>query len=241
MEQDAIIVRPYITHHARSPASPTSSQIGGSIAGLMCGIMLKHHGHHVTILEQDPAPVRHGYDAGISIRFEVEEFLRKHDRVKREMVVTCLPGIKINFDGSSKATRGQTMTMPNSSWGLMVSVLRANFDGVGAETARSGDGEAVFRSGARVTGVNDVGGVVDVHLENTESGKTETISADMVIVADGSNSGIRKLLLPDVRREYMGYMCWRGTVREEGVAEKWNDLYAKKATFHLMDKSYLLK
>jgi hypothetical protein len=211
----------------------------------MCGIMLKHHGYNVTILEQEASPSRQGYDAGIKIGPAVEAFLNKHDRVKRDMTITCPPSFVINIEGKPKAQRAQTMV--NTSWGLIVSVLRANFDGFTsaavpvAPELKHSDGKATFRSGARATSVNEVEDQAEVKLLNVESGMTETLKASIVIVADGSNSGIRNTLLPDVKREYLGYMCWRGTVREEDIDDKWNELYAEKATLHLMDETYLLK
>lgn len=57
----------------------------------MCGVMLKHHGHNVTILEQEVSPRREGYDAGIKLGPANEEFLRRHDRVKRDMIIKCDP------------------------------------------------------------------------------------------------------------------------------------------------------
>jgi 2-polyprenyl-6-methoxyphenol hydroxylase-like FAD-dependent oxidoreductase len=227
-----------------SPFLTWSFQIGGSIAGLMMGVMLKHHGHNVTILEKEPSTQRTGYDAGIKIGPEVQAFLAKHDRVKRDMIITCIPNTRIDATGRPRPQRGvQEMAM--TSWGLFVGVLRANFDGVTsasvpvAPEAKEGDGKAVFRSGARVVGFREEGEKVEV--EFVQGGKTETLTTSMLIVADGSNSSMRSLLLPDVKREYVGYMCWRGTVREEDVDEKWNQMYSEKVTFELMKQTYLLK
>jgi 2-polyprenyl-6-methoxyphenol hydroxylase-like FAD-dependent oxidoreductase len=220
-------------------------QIGGSIAGLMSGIMLKHHGYNVTILEKVTSPFREGYDAGIKIGPEVQEFLDKHDRVKREMVVVCSPGTLIDVSGKPRAQRGQTIT--NTSWGLLINVLRANFDGLTSNAVpivpepQETDGKGTFRLGACATGIDMDDGKVNVHIDNAKSGTTETLTAGVVIVADGSNSAMRAILLPNVQREYAGYMCWRGTVREEEVDEKWNDIYSDKATFQLMHQTYLLK
>jgi 2-polyprenyl-6-methoxyphenol hydroxylase-like FAD-dependent oxidoreductase len=214
----------------------------------MCGVMLKHHGYNVTILEQEISPFHHrGYDAGIKIGPAVDEFLRKHDRVKREMTVTCPPGFMINIEGKPKMQRGQTMV--TTSWDLMVSVLRANFDGatssavpVGPESLDT-DGTASFCFGARATSVNinETDGRAEVHFLDIKSKVSKTFKANMAIIADGSNSTLRRSLLPDVQRDYLGYMCWRGTAREEDIDDRWNELYAEKATIHLMNKTYLLK
>lgn len=207
--------------------------------------MLKHHGYNVIVLEQEIMPRREGYDAGIKIGPANEEFLKRHDRVKRDMIITCNPGFMIDVNGHPKAQRGQTMLM--TSWGLMVSVLRANFDGLTstavpvAPESQSTDGKADFRFGIRVTNIEEVDDKVKVHFLDVNSGVTQTLSADITIVADGSNSTMRNMLLPGVRREYTGYMCWRGTVREGDIDEEWNKIYSDKATFHLMNRTYLLK
>lgn len=229
----------------RTASGSNASQIGGSNAGLMCGVMLKHHGYNVTILEQELSPFRTGYDAGITIGPAVQDWLKKHDRVKREMTITCLPGVKININGEPKAQRGQTMV--NTSWGLLVSVLRANFDGLTSKAVPvapkpgMNDGDTTFRSGTRVTSVEYVHGKAAVTFEEVDTGNTHKLSATLLIAADGSNSNVRKVLLPDTKREYLGYMCWRGTVREDQIDKKWNGLYSEKTTFHLMSKTYLLK
>lgn len=211
----------------------------------MCGVMLRNHGYNVTILEQEISPRREGYDAGIKVGPANEEFLKRHDRVKRDMIIKCDPGFMIDVNGRPKPQHGQTMLM--TSWGLMVSVLRANFDGLTstavpvAPEPQTSDGKADFRFGTRVTDLEDIDDRVKVSFMNANSGTTEVVIADIAVVADGSNSAIRQMLLPDVKREYSGYMCWRGTVREGDIDEKWNSIYSEKATFHLMDRTYLLK
>lgn len=211
----------------------------------MCGVMLKHHGYDVTILEQNTSPRREGYDAGIKIGPAGEEFLRNHDRVKREMILVCKPGYMIDPNGYPKMQRGQTMFM--TSWGLLVSVLRANFDGATsiavpvAPVPQPADGRATFRFGARVTGIEQVNDKVEVHFLDANSGVAETLTAGITIVADGSNSTMRSQLLPEFKPEYPGYICWRGTVREGDIDEKWNKMYSERVTFHLMDGTYILK
>jgi hypothetical protein len=121
MAKDAIIVSAGAKVRSEQWRGLTLSQIGGSNAGLMCGVMLKHHGYNVTVLEQETSPSRQGYDAGITVGPAVQDFLKEHDRVNREMVITCPPGVKININGEPKAQRGQTMV--NTSWGLLVSVI----------------------------------------------------------------------------------------------------------------------
>jgi 2-polyprenyl-6-methoxyphenol hydroxylase-like FAD-dependent oxidoreductase len=148
----------------------------------MSGIMLKHHGYTVTILEKQDLVARSGFDAGLSIRDEVLAFLAKHDRVKRDMLITCPPGSNISLDGKPSAQRGQTMTL--TSWALLVHVLRANFDGrVSAAVpvapgSREGDGRGTYISNALVLGLKDVGEKVEVVYEDG-GGRNMELVADI--------------------------------------------------------------
>jgi len=211
----------------------------------MCGIMLKHHGYTVTIIEKNTTQSRQSYDAGINIGPAVEEFLRKHDRVKRDFAITCPPGAAVNIHGESSLQRGQTLVL--TSWALFVSILRANFDGLCSKAvpnpplALEGDGPAEFRTGAQVTDILEDDGKVLVTYKNVTHDTTGMMWADMVIVADGSTSSMREILMPEVKREYLGYICWRGTVSEELIDRKWNEHYSGKATLHFMNYHYLLK
>jgi len=201
--------------------------------------MLKHHGYNVTILEQDTLNFRPGYDAGISLRGEAGAFLKAHDRVGREMTIEGRPA-----DDQPIPQRG--LTLRNTSWGLLIRVLRANFDGLTSEAVpvapatREGDGAAIFKNCARVTDVTEIGEKMQVQFDNVRDGTTTSLSADMVVVADGSTSSTRRALLPEVDRRYLGYMCWRGTVPEELMEEKWNKKYSGKTTFEIMNESYVI-
>ena len=186
--------------------------------------MLKHHGYTVTILEKNTAQSRQGYDAGINICSAVEEFIQKHDRVKREFAITCPPGAAFNIHGEPSLQRGQTLAL--TGWALFVSILRANFDGLGSKavpnppSAQDGDGPAEFRTGAQVTDILEDDGKVLVKYKNLTHDTAGMMWVDMVVVADGATSSMRGILMPDVKREYTGYMCWRGTVPEDLIDEK---------------------
>jgi 2,6-dihydroxypyridine 3-monooxygenase len=42
--------------------------------------------------------------------------------------------------------------------------------------------------------------------------------ADLMVCADGSRSGMRRSLVPEVEPNYAGYVAWRGTIEEEGMS-----------------------
>jgi 2-polyprenyl-6-methoxyphenol hydroxylase-like FAD-dependent oxidoreductase len=138
--------------------------------------------------------------------------------------------------------------MVMTCWALFSDILRANFDGSRSKAvpiapkAEEGDGVAEYRSGARVIALKDVGDRVEVQYEDAHSQAVVTISAGLVVVADGGNSSMRKLLMPNVRRKYAGYLCWRGTIPERSIdTEGFNEKYGEKAAFHFMRRSYLIQ
>lgn len=124
-----------------------------------------------------------------------------------------------------------------TSWDLLYYLLRANFDGVESKYCdvpqeKEGEGKAEYKYGCTVTGIRDVGEKgVEVEYEDRD-GKVSTTTADMVIGADGPSSTVRKILLPDVKRQYTGYVAWRGTVSEFEVSAEAQEAFVGKFTFY---------
>jgi 2-polyprenyl-6-methoxyphenol hydroxylase-like FAD-dependent oxidoreductase len=209
----------------------------------MHGIMLHREGYAVTILEQ-ASDRRGGFDAGISVGPDVVSFLKKYDRIDRPYEIRALGPQFINAEGG--LGRKFKLDLSLSSWGLLVSILRANFDGTASKAVpHVWDGEehlkkAEYRPGACVKAVEDMGKTINVRFEDVLHHTTESISADVVVVADGSNSSIRKQLIPGASRQYAGYVSWRGTVRENLIEERHRNAFEGTAIFHLMDRSYIL-
>jgi len=125
--------------------------------------------------------------------------------------------------------------------------LRANFDGLSSEYAVSvprslpTDGTAIYEAGRRVTNVSFIKEAgLSLVYENTEKGISSRIHPDLVIAADGANSGIRKLMFPELETPYAGYLTWRGVVSEKDVTEETiKFLYNIAFRYHL-EGSYIV-
>jgi len=126
-----------------------------------------------------------------------------------------------------KDEREQRMT----SWDLLYNVLRANFDGGGSreycplppEQQQGGgtvEGEARYEVDRIVVGVEkaDDGMTVKYHKHGDDE-SVQSVSADLVIAADGASSSVRNLYEP-TERKYAGYVAWRGTVNENVLSSK---------------------
>lgn len=225
---------------------------GGSLGGLFTGIVFLRLGYDVTILERTPASSLQDQGAGIAFYLMIPpireamknlgtsgapivDFLEQYDRTKTPALIA--DGILyLNRDGSVRGKIGGSgETAQIASWDLLYHILRANFDGrlegsyVTTAEKVKGDGVANYLSGVRVVDLKEVGGLVEVEYEAMDGSKY-SLEADIVIGADGPSSTVRKLLLPDAERSYVGYVTWRGTVKESLLSEETRDFIGTKAS-----------
>ena len=221
--------------------------VGGSLAGLMCSIPLLRLGHNVTILERSPTPLLHDQGAGIVAGNETQAFFSKHDRTQRPLAVTSMQRLYLNKGGDviDRDPWEQRMT----SWDLAYYLGRANFDGVESKYVPNksawkkleGEGTARYEYGRSVTGVEEVGEMVEISYESTRrDGKDATIDedkkcsfqADILIAAEGPSSNLRKQLLPHApSRTHTGYVAFRGTCPEYEVSSSGSDVFVERFTF----------
>ncbi|KAI0116539.1 FAD binding domain protein [Nemania sp. FL0031] len=222
--------------------TPLIIVVGGSLAGLIHGLQHKRRGNNVTILEQESGE-RHSHYAGIGFGDSAKEFLRKYD----------LTGLTPAFTSHSR--RWAYRTRPNvlnskgsihlTSWGFLMSILRANFDGLASVACpkppppAEGDGIANYLSGKRVTALSYTEENVKVHYVDT-TGKDETIVADLVIGADGINSTVRRLVNAPVFKQYSGYVAWRGIVPEKSLSKETAEYLSDHLSLQFSKSSYML-
>ena len=192
--------------------------VGGSLGGLFAGIVLKRLGYKVTIFERSPTPLLHDQGAGIVAGGDTLEFLTRFDKTKREIAVTSSVRHYLNKKGEEirreewpqKMTRYQNLTSRvDRSWDLLYHVLRANFDGVSSDYVRAPEdtGEARYEYGCTVTAIKEDENSAEMIVTYQDREKHERIAkTSRVFAADGPSSTIRQLLLPQIRRNYAGYV-----------------------------------
>ena len=145
-----------------------------------------------------------------------------------------------------------------TSWDLLYYVARANFDGVrsgyveldevsGREEVREGWGRARYEFGRELSSVRDVGEKVEVEWKSTKAekeeieGKEGKIKADYLICADGPSSHLRSLLIESAsKREYVGYVAFRGTAPEESLSQPAKEVFVERFTFYHTDGVQIL-
>ncbi|PVH69104.1 FAD/NAD(P)-binding domain-containing protein [Cadophora sp. DSE1049] len=208
--------------------------VGGSLGGIMSGLMLKHLGHNVRIFERNPTAMLQDLGAGIVFGPEAQEYFARHVKINRRVSVPSHLRRTLDRDGKviSENDRRQEMV----SWDMLYNALRACFDGVKSDYCivpdkQKGEGDAEYLYGRKVVSVKYVGQAVEVEYQDTE-GETHKETADLVLAADGPSSTIRKLLLPEVERKYVGYVAWRGTVPESEASDVMKETFVDHFMFY---------
>ncbi|KAF4551798.1 Hypothetical protein D9617_12g036880 [Elsinoe fawcettii] len=190
--------------------------IGGSLAGLITGFLLKKKGHVVTILEQAPSSEREGLQAGVGFQGVVRKFFEEELGLKGSSIgVESTEAHLVNFDLKTRFRFQIPLLL--TTWETAYYNLRASFDGFASSYVPNPSpfghtGTGRYQVGKKTIGVDRADDQMIVVVENTETGAEERFAGDIIIAADGANSTIRRQLEPDFARESSGYVIWRGVV-----------------------------
>lgn len=217
--------------------------IGGSLTGLMHGIMLHSLGHNVHIIEQSQSSARSDHAAGITAHLQVVEYFQRYRFPKGTWSVPC-PGVQF-LDAKARVKWFIKKPLDMTAWNVLYYQLREKFCSIQernlGEKAKIDPGPTASLSfGRRATNVAYDGSIVTVEFEELPNGEVGSLKADLVIVADGSGSTIRRILLPDTDRKYSGYLAWRGTVTEAAVSDETRQVFGPRLTYFTMRRSYIL-
>ena len=172
----------------------TALIIGGSMSGLLAGLMLRRAGWVVTVCERAQAELA-GRGAGIVAQPSLLAMLKLFGVDSRDLGVAVENRRILDRDGRVTAVsdRAQTLT----AWERVYRILRDLF------------GEAGYRRGQGLVGfAQDADGVTARFADGA------TLRADLLVGADGFRSTVREQCAPDVRLLYAGYAAWRALVPE---------------------------
>ena len=168
--------------------------VGGSIGGLTAALVLRDLGAEVDVYERASAPLE-GRGAGIVLHRETLRWPAGPGGVPVERISTPCRFLRyLARDGSVAYERPSDLRF--TAWNTLYRTLLAGF------------GEERYHRGAAVEGASEDG----IRLAGGSARE-----AGLVVAADGIDSTLRRLLLPEVRFRPASYVGWRGVVDEEDL------------------------
>ncbi|MEO0490070.1 MAG: FAD binding domain-containing protein [Cyanobacteria bacterium J06659_2] len=194
--------------------------IGGSLAGLFAGTLLRSIGWEVDIYERSP----HTLDSrggGVVLQPDVVEAFQRAGIPVDALGVVARERYYLKRNGRlQQMPMRQTLT----SWNLLYGAMRRHFpdehyhQGKVLTDFQREDHQitAIFADGARETG-------------------------DLLLGADGPNSTLRQLLLPTYTPEYAGYVGYRGLVDEPDLEPEMAAIFTERFVFYQFPNSHILQ
>lgn len=183
---------------------------GGSIGGLAAGIALAGIGCQVDVFEREPGPLQSA-GAGIVVQPDLLGLLARANAPTLPMT-RCRERRYLAPDG--RETHMAPAHQQFTSWESIYRTMRAVFP------------DAHYHLGAGVTNHRRTGDGVALEIE-----RHGAVDADLLVAADGAQSGFRRMLQPQATPRYAGYIAWRGTVPETAVSDALLATFDDRFTF----------
>ncbi len=171
--------------------------IGGSMSGLLAGIMLNRRGWNVDIFERVGSELA-GRGAGIVAQGELIARMNAMGLNTRHLGVAITTRRILDRTGRVTATIECPQVL--TAWERVYRVLRDAF------------APERYHRGVGLTAFEQTGQGVVAHLSDGS-----TAEAAVLIGADGLRSTVRQQCLPDVLPLYAGYVAWRALLPESAI------------------------
>ncbi|MBV9970330.1 MAG: FAD binding domain-containing protein [Xanthobacteraceae bacterium] len=187
----------------RSISSASKSRaliIGGSLAGLFAGLLLRRNGFDVDIYERVHGALA-GRGAGIVTHAMLEETLDAAGIAWHEDLGVAVATRRV-YDLAGGLVLEWPYPQILTAWDRLYDMLRRAFP-----SERYHDGKALAAI--------EIGG--DAVTARFADGSSA--AGDLLIGADGLRSTVRARLLPDTAPLYAGYAAWRALVPEEALPQ----------------------
>lgn len=184
--------------------------IGGSIAGLLAGNLFHRMGWQVDVFERVDGPMQ-GRGTGITILPGLAESFQAAGVTETHLGIDLPARLVLDRSGGTIAERqfGQPMT----SWTRLFELLKGIFP------------EARYHRGVNLERLTQDDKQVTAHFAGGES-----VSADLLIGADGFRSTVRSLICPGAKPFYPGYVAWRCLVDENALSDAAREVMVDRYT-----------
>lgn len=195
--------------------------VGGSLAGLTVGLLLRDQGHDVRIFERATGELK-SRGAGIVAVDPSFRYLAERTDLRLEDFSTIVPEV-VTLDASGAILLREARPHRFTSWAALQGALRRVFDDSRYQMASEVLGVDTSASGARLR-----------FADGTDA------DFDLVIAADGIGSTIRSQLFPGVRPVDAGYVAWRSAVPASALDDDIAALVTGTLIYQLLASSHAL-
>jgi len=195
--------------------------IGGSLGGLTAALVLRDIGCDVRVFERSNRPLM-GRGLGIVAHPATVRYPTSRGLADLAATSALAPWVRY-VDRTGKITHELPSGYRFTSYFALYETLLDAFD------------SCRYHLRSEVVGFKQDDDGVTVELAH---GRRER--CDLLVCADGIHSASRRRLLPEVERQYAGYVAWRGAVSESELSSKSFGALHEAITYFLMHSSHIL-
>jgi len=193
--------------------------VGGSIGGLTAAVLLHELGHNVEVFERSSEALQ-ARGAGIVVLPMTEKYFTERageDRVSLELKWWKY----VDKEGNELSADADHFRF--SSWNTVYRALLETFP------------DDRYHLNAEMVGFTQDDDSVTLHLADGS-----TVTADLLLCADGVASTARSILLPEVGPTYTGYVAWRGVAHETDLSAEAVAQLADAMLYQVLDPGHIL-
>jgi 2,6-dihydroxypyridine 3-monooxygenase len=195
--------------------------VGGSLGGLTAALVLRDQGWDVEVVERSPIPLE-GRGAGIvahptTVRYLVERVGKAID----DIGVSASRLRYLNDDGA--VAYEQRCAYRFASY---FELYRGLLDAFGTEH---------YHLSTELAHLDNRDSEVMLSMTNGQ-----TLTADLVVCADGIRSTGRRIMVPEAKTRYAGYVAWRGTIDRDELSGGAASILLDAITYRILPRGHLL-
>jgi 2,6-dihydroxypyridine 3-monooxygenase len=195
--------------------------VGGSLGGLTAALVLRDRGWDVEVLERSAVPLE-GRGAGIvahpsTVRYLVE-------RAGRAIGDIGVSARRLRYFGDDGAIAHERPCAYR--FASYFELYRGLLDAFGTEQ---------YHLSTELAHLENRGDEVALSLTDGR-----TLTADLVVCADGTRSTARRILVPQAQPRYAGYLAWRGTIASDELSGRTASILRDAVTYRILPHGHLL-
>jgi 2,6-dihydroxypyridine 3-monooxygenase len=194
--------------------------VGGSIGGLTAAVLLHELGHDVEVFERSSEALQ-SRGAGIVVLPMTEKYFTDKGGGEDRVSLQLKWWKYVDKGGNELSADADYFRF--SSWNTVYRALLEEFP------------DDRYHLNAEMVGFDQDDDSVTLHLADDS-----TVTADLLVCADGVASIARSILLPEVGPTYTGYVAWRGVAHETDLSPETLAQFEDAMLYQVLDPGHIL-